>query len=330
MREALPPALAGERLDRVVAMLTGASRAEAAAMVDRGAVTLDDRVVTTRSLRVAEGAVVDVEAPEPAGDVGLVPDPSVVVPVVHEDPDLLVVDKPAGLVVHPGAGQSAGTMIHGLLARYPEIAAVGEPDRPGIVHRIDKDTSGLLLVARSPAAYDVLVGMLAAHVVDRRYRALVWGRLEVPTGEIDAPIGRSQRDRTRMAVTMRGREALTRYEVLRRFDIPAPVTELACTLATGRTHQIRVHMASIGHGVVGDERYGGRHRWPAHRSHHSSLSLQRHWLHAEHLGLDHPVTGEALAFDSPLPGDLQAILDELVAQEQAATTAPDDLAGPTP
>ena len=328
MREVLPPALAGERLDRVVAMLTGASRSEAAALVDRGAVTLDHEVVTTRSHRVAAGAEVEVEAPERTADVGLVPDPSVVVPLVYEDADLLVVDKPAGLVVHPGAGQPAGTMIHGLLARYPELAAVGEPDRPGIVHRIDKDTSGLLLVARSAAAYDALVAMLAAHDVDRRYRALVWGRIEAPTGEIDAPIGRSQRDRTRMAVTMRGREAITRYEVLRRFDVPAPVTEIACTLATGRTHQIRVHMASIGHAVVGDDRYGGWRQWPAHLSRQSTLVLHRHWLHAEHLGLDHPVTGEPLAFDSPLPAELRSVLDELVAQSVPST--PDELAGPTP
>jgi len=319
MREAIPPALAGERLDRVVAMLTGASRAEAAAMVDRGAVVLDDAVVTTRSQRVSAGAVVEVEDPEPAGDDRPVPDPSIEVPVVHEDADLLVVDKPAGLVVHPGAGQKAGTLVHGLLARYPEIAEVGEPDRPGIVHRIDKGTSGLLLVARSQPAYERLVGMLAAHVVDRRYRALVWGHVEAPTGEIDAPIGRSQRDRTRMAVTLRGREAVTRYEVRRRFELPVPTTELACTLATGRTHQIRVHMASIGHAVVGDERYGGRR---------STVPLRRQWLHAEHLGLEHPVTGEELAFDSPIPGDLRAVLDDLAAQ--SARTAPDELAGPAP
>ncbi|HEV7761765.1 MAG TPA: RluA family pseudouridine synthase [Acidimicrobiales bacterium] len=305
MREALPPALAGERLDRVVAMLTGTSRSGAAALVDQGGVTLDGEVVTNRSLKVDEGAVVEVEVPEPVPDLGLVPDPSIVVPVIHEDADLLVVDKPAGLVVHPGAGQSGGTMVHGLLARYPEIAQVGQADRPGVVHRIDKGTSGLLLVARSQPAYEALVAMLAAHDVDRRYRALVWGRVEAPTGMVDAPIGRSQRDRTRMAVTMRGREAVTRYEVLHRFDHPVIATELACTLDTGRTHQIRVHMASIGHAVVGDERYGGQR---------ATLPLRRQWLHAEHLGLDHPVTGERLAFDSALPDDLAASLDTLVAQ----------------
>jgi 23S rRNA pseudouridine1911/1915/1917 synthase len=319
MRDVIPSALAGERLDRVVAMLTGTSRSEAAALVDGGAVVLDDKVVTNRSHRVAEGAVVEVEPPEAVGDGRMEPNPWVEVPVVYEDADLLVVDKPAGLVVHPGAGQGSGTMVHGLLARYPEIADVGEADRPGVVHRIDKGTSGLLLVARSQPAYEGLVAMLAAHDVDRRYRALVWGRVEVPTGEIDAPIGRSQRDRTRMAVTMRGRDALTRYEVRRRFEQPVTVTELACTLATGRTHQIRVHMASIGHSVVGDERYGGRR---------ASLPLRRQWLHAEHLGLDHPVTGEALSFHSALPDDLQAVLDDLEAQ--AAAVTPADLPGPPP
>jgi 23S rRNA pseudouridine1911/1915/1917 synthase len=316
VRETIPPALAGERLDRVVAMLTGASRAEAAALVDGGAVTVDERVVTTRSQRVAEGAVVDVDVPVGPVDEGLAPDPSVELAVVHADPHLLVVDKPAGLVVHPGAGQKHGTLVHGLLARYPEIAAVGEPDRPGVVHRIDKGTSGLLLVARSQEAYEVLVGLLAAHAVDRRYRALVWGRVEAPTGMVDAPIGRSQRDRTRMAVTVRGRPALTGYEVLRRYSQPVEVTELACTLSTGRTHQIRVHMTSIGHPVVGDERYGGRR---------STLPLRRQWLHAEHLGLDHPVTGERLGFDSPLPPDLAGVLDTLVPDDTVATAPPDVL-----
>jgi 23S rRNA pseudouridine1911/1915/1917 synthase len=316
VREPIPPALAGERLDRVVAMLTGVSRSEAAAMVDGGEVKLDDRVVTSRSHRVSVGVVVDVDVPDASVDDGLVADPWVEVPVVHADPHLLVVDKPAGLVVHPGAGQRGGTMVHGLLNLYPEIAAVGEADRPGIVHRIDKGTSGLLLVARSQEAYEVLTGMLAAHAVDRRYRALVWGRVEAPTGMVDAPIGRSQRDRTRMAVTVRGKPALTGYEVVRRYSQPVTVTELACTLSTGRTHQIRVHMTSIGHPVVGDERYGGRR---------TTLPLRRQWLHAEHLGLDHPVTGERLEFDSPLPADLAETLAALVPDDAVMPAPPDVL-----
>jgi 23S rRNA pseudouridine1911/1915/1917 synthase len=298
----VPRALDGQRLDRVVAMVAGCSRSEAAALVDAGGVTIGGRAVTTRSHRVVEGDALAVAAAARSADEILAPDPTVDVPLVYQDPDLLVVDKPAGLVVHPGAGQHAGTLVHALLARYPEIRAVGQPDRPGIVHRLDKGTSGLLLVARSQPAYDALVVMLAARRVERRYRALVWGAVDSPTGLIDAPVGRSARDRTRMAVTLTGKDARTRYEVVHGFTDPVTVTELLCMLETGRTHQIRVHMASIGHSVVGDARYGGRR---------ASLPSPRPWLHAEHLTLEHPVTAESLAFDSPLPADLAAVLTGL-------------------
>jgi 23S rRNA pseudouridine1911/1915/1917 synthase len=299
VREVVPRALDGQRLDRVVALVAGCSRAEAAALVDAGAVAVGGRAVTTRSHRVVEGDVLDVDVPPAPADDGPAPDPAVAVPVVYEDADLVVVDKPAGLVVHPGAGQPAGTLVHGLLARYPEIRTVGQADRPGIVHRLDKGTSGLLLVARSQPAYEALVAMLSARRVDRRYRALVWGEPDAPTGLVDAPIGRSTRDRTRMAVTVRGREARTGYEVVRAYHEPVDVTELRLRLETGRTHQIRVHLAAIGHPVVGDAGYGGARQ---------SLPLDRPFLHAEAVALDHPVTGAPLAFTSPLPADLAAVL----------------------
>jgi 23S rRNA pseudouridine1911/1915/1917 synthase len=302
VNEVVPRALDGQRLDRVVAMVAGCSRSEAAALVDAGAVAVGGRAVTNRSHRVAEGDVLEFDAPDRRDGDTLSPDPSVAVPVAFEDADLLVVDKPAGMVVHPGAGQRRGTLVHGLLARYPEIRSVGEPDRPGIVHRLDKGTSGLMLVARSQPAYEALVAMLGARAVERRYRALVWGEVDSPTGLVDAPIGRSARDRTRMAVTMTGKDARTRYEVVRTLHQPVRVTELSCTLETGRTHQIRVHLASIGHPVVGDARYGGDRQ---------SLPVPRPWLHAEHLGLDHPITGARIAFDSPLPSDLAAVLESL-------------------
>jgi 23S rRNA pseudouridine1911/1915/1917 synthase len=302
VNEVVPRALDGQRLDRVVAMVAGCSRSEAAALVDAGAVAVGGRAVTNRSHRVAEGDVLEFDAPDRRDGDTLSPDPSVAVPVAFEDADLLVVDKPAGMVVHPGAGQRRGTLVHGLLARYPEIRSVGEPDRPGIVHRLDKGTSGLMLVARSQPAYEALVAMLRARAVERRYRALVWGEVDSPTGLVDAPIGRSARDRTRMAVTMTGKDARTRYEVVRTLHQPVRVTELSCTLETGRTHQIRVHLASIGHPVVGDARYGGDRQ---------SLPVPRPWLHAEHLGLDHPITGGRMAFDSPLPSDLAAVLESL-------------------
>lgn len=302
MREVVPRALDGQRLDRVVALVAGCSRAEAARLVDAGAVAVGGRAVTTRSHRLAEGDELDVDLPERAAEADLVADPGVVVPVVHEDPHLLVVDKPAGLVVHPGAGQAAGTMVHGLLARYPELRAVGSPGRPGIVHRLDKGTSGLMLVARTEPAYHALVAMLAERRVERRYRTLVWGTVGSRTGVVDAPVGRSPHDRTRMAVTVTGRPARTRYEVVRTYHAPVEVTELCCQLETGRTHQVRVHLASIGHRVVGDSRYGGQRQ---------SLPMDRPFLHAERLALAHPVGGEPLAFSSPLPADLAAVLASL-------------------
>jgi 23S rRNA pseudouridine1911/1915/1917 synthase len=298
VREVVPAALGGQRLDRVVAMVTGRSRSEAAALVEGGAVAVGGRPVTTRSHRVADGDVLEVDAADRLDEVALEGDPAVPVPVVYEDAHLLVVDKPAGLVVHPGAGQATGTLVQGVLARHPEVRDVGQLDRPGIVHRLDKGTSGLMLMALSAEAYQALVSLLSARRVERRYRALVLGALDTPTGVVDAPIGRSARDRTRMAVTLAGKPARTRYEVVDRFTEPVAVTELLATLETGRTHQIRVHLASIGHPVLGDARYGGVR--PA-------LPARRPWLHAEHLALDHPVTGEPLAFSSPLPDDLLAV-----------------------
>ena len=302
MKELVPRALDGQRLDRVVALVTGRSRAEAAGLVDDGAVLVGGKPVTTRSHRVVEGDELEMDVPDLPPEATLNADAAVPVPVVHEDEHLLVIDKPAGLVVHPGAGQTSGTLVHGLLARYPEIRDVGQPDRPGIVHRLDKGTSGLMLVARSDDAYETLVAMLAAREVERQYRTLVWGTVASPTGMIDAPIGRSSRDRTRMAVTVTGKPARTRYEVVRTFHEPVEVTELRCRLETGRTHQIRVHLASIGHRVVGDGRYSGQRQ---------SLPMERPFLHAERLGVDHPITDKPLVFTSPLPDDLATVLASL-------------------
>ncbi len=306
MDEIVPAALVGERLDRLVAMVANLSRAEAAELIAAGRVSVGGRVVTTRSRRVAEGEHVEADVDEllAARDHALVPEPDVGVQVVHADDHLIVVDKPAGLVVHPGAGHDRGTLVQGLLARYPELAAVGDPDRPGIVHRLDKDTSGLLLVARTPVAYAALVSQLAAHEIERRYRTLVWGEFDAPSGMVDAPVGRSSREPTRMAVSARGKQARTRYEVLTTYRDPV-VTLLECRLETGRTHQIRVHLSAIDHAVVGDRRYGGAR---------ARLAVPRPWLHAAALRLDHPVTGEPLAFDSPIPPDLRAVLAGLEPQ----------------
>jgi len=294
----VPESLAGERLDRAVSLLTGWSRAEVQHLVADEAVLVGGELVP-KSHRLVVGEIIELlgapSAPELPG-----PEP-VPIDVRHVDAAVVVVAKPAGLVVHPGPGHAHGTLVHGLLDRFPEIAAVGDPARPGIVHRLDRDTSGLMVVARSADAYTRLVGALAAREVDRRYLALVTGELASPRGVVDAPIGRSTRQRTRMAVRDAGRPARTGYEV--RSSWPdASVSLLECRLETGRTHQIRVHLAAIGHPVVADVAYGGR-RLPN--------GPERPFLHAYALGFTHPVDGRPLAFEDPLPGDLAAALDAL-------------------
>ena len=303
VEEDVPAALAGERLDRVVAMMTGASRSDVVTWIDDGRISRNGTTAASRSARVLEGDHITVAVDPAPRREALAADPTVTVVVVHEDPDLIVVDKPPGLVVHPGAGHADGTLVQGLLARYPEIATVGDPERPGIVHRLDKDTSGLLLVARSPAAYTSLTSMLAAREVQRRYLALIWGHPEATTGLIDAPIGRSPREPTRMAVSARGKEARTRYEVRELFTDPVEVALCECRLETGRTHQIRVHLSAIGHPVVGDDRYRGRR---------ASLPAPRMFLHAAALELPHPTrAGEEIRLEAPLPPDLVEVLSRL-------------------
>lgn len=303
MREVVPAALDGERIDRVIAMMTDLPRSEVSHLVDAGAVRIGGKTIATRSRKVKEGEAVEVDVPERVATEALLADASVEVTLVHVDDDVIVVDKPAGLVVHPGAGNRTATLVQGLLGRFPELAhlpseGAGEPDRPGIVHRLDAGTSGLLVVARSVRAYHDLVRQLAGRQVQRHYRSLVLDTVEANAGEIDAPIGRSDRDPTRMTVATAGREARTRYEVLARYREPVATTELACKLETGRTHQIRVHLAAIGHPVVGDSRYGGDR--PA-------IPLERPFLHAERLAFAHPATEEMMSFVSGLPEELERV-----------------------
>ena len=296
----MPRALDGERVDRVVSFVTGLARSEVADLVADGRVRVDGITVETRSRRVAEGEVVEADLPEPT-DARPAADPAVDFPVVHEDRHVIVVDKPAGLVVHPGAGQREGTLVHGLLARFPDLASVGDPDRPGIVHRLDKGTSGLMVVARTPEALADLTAQLKRRAVERRYLALVLGEVAEGRGVVDAPVGRSARQRTRMAVTARGRTARTQYEVLGRYTEPVPATLLECRLETGRTHQVRVHLAAIGHPVVGDTRYGRG----------DPLAMKRPFLHAHELAFDHPDDGSRRRFRSPLPADLEQVRERL-------------------
>lgn len=302
IEEQIPAALGGERLDRVVAMILGCTRAEAATVVNDGGALVDGQIVTAGKQRLHEGQVVRVDprlVPVPAP---LEADAGVEVSVVYDDADIIVVDKRPGLVVHPGAGNPAGTLVNGLLERYPEIREVGEAHRPGIVHRLDAGTSGLLVVARTSTAYTALVRALAAREVRRVYRALVWGRPENPHGVIEAPIGRDPRDPQRMAVVVDGKPARTRYTVDTVHAEPVEVSSLTCELETGRTHQIRVHLAAIGHPVVGDATYGGVR---------SGLACPRPFLHAAELALEHPLTGVRMTWTSDLPADLRGVLELL-------------------
>lgn len=295
----VPDSLAGERVDRAVALLAGLSRSEARALVEAKAVLVDGRpVAAARRLLGGEGMELSGELPvEPV----LEADPSIEVDVRYLDDDVVVVSKPAGLVVHPGAGQRTATLAAALLGRFPELAGVGDQRRPGMVHRLDRDTSGLLVVARTQLAYHRLVADLARHDVERRYLVLVQGHPKAPRGEIDAPIGRSTRRFDRMAVREGGRPARTAYVVLEKlFDPDAALLE--CRLETGRTHQVRVHLAAIGHPVAGDPAYG---------SSRSTLPAPRLSLHASVLGFTHPTTRQRCRFEDPMPSDLAQFLERL-------------------
>jgi 23S rRNA pseudouridine1911/1915/1917 synthase len=283
----IPGALDAERVDRAVALLIDCTRAEAQVLIAADEVLVNGSPVA-KSRRLVEGDVVEVLAGPPGARM---PEAEPIpLDVRYEDADIIVLNKPAGLVVHPGAGHADGTLVNGLLARFPDLANVGDPARPGIVHRLDRDTSGLMVVARSPEAYESLVQSLGERVVERRYAALVWGHFDAKRGMVDAPIGRSMRRRTRMAVREGGREARTGYDVEAEWTDPE-LSLLECKLETGRTHQIRVHLAAIGHAVLGDSVYGG---------YRDSLPLDRPFLHAMSLAFVHPVSGEELAFREPL------------------------------
>jgi 23S rRNA pseudouridine1911/1915/1917 synthase len=309
--EVVPEALAGERVDRVVSLLTGMTRSQVAALVSGGAVRLDERPVRSRSHRVAAGETLEVPDAPPQEPAVVRPEGGVRFSVAYADEAVIVVDKPAGVVVHPGAGNAEGTLVAGLLARFPDLAKLatdGAEYRPGIVHRLDKGTSGLLVVARTEAARQSLVAQLASRSAERRYRTLVWGRVESNEGLIDAPIRRAEADPTRMAVRSGGKEARTRYQVEERYVLPVAATLLECRLETGRTHQIRVHLSAIGHPVVGDARYRRQTPWPAGLP---RLPADRVWLHAAALSFDHPTTGERRSFLSALPDDLSRMGDHL-------------------
>jgi 23S rRNA pseudouridine1911/1915/1917 synthase len=315
---------AGARLDKVLcAHAAQLSRAQVQALLRSGNVT-DSNGATIRdaSRRVKPGEVLALAVPEPQA-AAPAPEP-IALNVRYEDSDLIVVDKPAHLVVHPAAGHASGTLVNALIAHCgASLSGIGGVKRPGIVHRLDKGTSGLLVVAKTDAAHKGLSAQFAAHGADgrlqRTYLALVWGRPLRPRGTIDAPLARSSANRTRIAVAKgdRGRRAVTHYEVLRTFGPEtAPTASLVrLSLETGRTHQIRVHLAHLGHPVVGDPVYASGFKAKAHTlpaaAQAALRELDRQALHAAELGFEHPVTGKALHFTGPLPTDIAALLAAL-------------------
>ena len=305
---------AGRRLDVFLAHASGLSRARVQDLIERGAVLVGGHPQKPRhALRIGERVTVAVPDPEP---LALTPEP-IPLDILYEDEDLLVLNKPAGLVVHPGAGRTTGTLVHALLAHCRDLPGIGGVERPGIVHRLDRETSGVMVVAKSETAHGSLSAQFKDRVVRKRYLALVHGTVGRETGRIEAAIGRREHDRKRMGVRIRGgREARTAYRVLRRL---ADMTLVEASLETGRTHQIRVHLAHIGHPVVGDAAYGGRRGRRLAASDGSRAGRQM--LHAWRLGFRHPRTDAWLEFTAPIPDDLRALAclspDESFADRQS-------------
>ncbi|MBB5752645.1 23S rRNA pseudouridine1911/1915/1917 synthase [Prosthecomicrobium pneumaticum] len=321
----VPAEAAGRRLD---AFLAGAiaelSRSRLKALIEEGHVRIGGATIGEPKRPVNAGEHIEVDRPppvaaEPEGE-------PIPLDVVYEDADLLVIDKPAGLVVHPAAGNWTGTLVNALIAHCgASLSGIGGVRRPGIVHRLDKDTTGLMVVAKSDAAHKGLAAQFADHgrsgPLERGYRALVWGVPSLPYGSIDAPIGRSTRDRQKMAIRKDGggKEAVTHYTLEDRYgDAAAPIASLVdCRLETGRTHQIRVHFAAMGHPLIGDPLYGRGFATKAEKlaepARSAVIGFPRQALHAWLLGFEHPVTGETLRFESELPEDLA----ELVAAFEA-------------
>ena len=310
----VPPEAAGKRIDAWLAEALGTlSRSRVKTLIEEGRLRRDGTLVTAPAEPAKAGATyrLDIPAPIPAR-----PQPQAIpFTILFEDVDIIVLDKPAGLVVHPAPGNLDGTLVNALLAHCgPGFTGIGAEKRPGIVHRLDKDTSGVMVVAKTQLANDALTAAFAARDLDRAYLALCWGLPTAATGEIEGAIGRDKRDRKRMAVVGHGgKYALTRYRIVRAFGAAAVLLE--CRLATGRTHQIRVHLAHAGHPVVGDPVYLRRIPAAARLLREPVkgllLDFPRQALHAARLGFKHPRSGAMLSFETPIPPDMQSILDAL-------------------
>ncbi len=328
--EAPPPRL-DKALARDVPEEANLSRTRLAKLIERGAVMVSGQVVRDPRSKVAEGQVVEIGVEE--AEESHIQAEAVALDIVFEDDDLVVVNKPSGMVVHPAPGTPSGTLVNALMAHCGDnLSGVGGMKRPGIVHRIDKETSGLLVVAKSDAAHHGLAKQFEKHTVERYYKALVYGvpdandpRLRGVKGasfeagnilKLTTQLARHKTDRQRQAVLFAGgRHAVTRARTVERFGTPPVLALMECWLETGRTHQIRVHMAHAGHGLVGDPTYGGRRKLPKAAlpeiAAEAVKAFDRQALHAAVLGFDHPVTGEVVRFEAPLPQDMADLLDKV-------------------
>ncbi len=302
----ITPAIDGWRLDRALAeVLPDMSRERLKGLIATGQVTLDGREWRDSAKKAASGQVFAIAIPPPtplhnkAQDIPLV--------VAYEDDDLIVVDKPAGLVVHPAAGNFDGTLVNALLHHCAgNLSGIGGVARPGIVHRIDKDTSGLMIAAKTDRAHEGLAKQFHDHSIDRRYKAIVGGIPRPPSGTVNAPLARSPQNRKKIAIVEGGKRAVTHFSTIKTLRDAALIE---CRLETGRTHQVRVHMASIGHALLGDPVYGRTKQ--AQKSLLETLGFRRQALHAAHLGFIHPVKSIALAFESEMPADMQELFTQL-------------------
>ncbi|MEQ1910168.1 MAG: RluA family pseudouridine synthase [Vicinamibacterales bacterium] len=299
----------GERLDRfLVAEFAGQSRSQLQRFIDEGLVHVDGRAAKA-NLRIKAGSIVAVALPDLV-DAKPAPE-DLPLPIVYQDADIIVVDKPAGMVVHPAAGHQSGTLVNALLHHVDDLSGIGGEKRPGIVHRLDRGTSGLMVVAKHDAAHQELARQFQDREVEKEYVALVWG-VVVAGRRIEEPIGRDPNNRKRMSNrARRSREAVTR--IVRTFEVNPALTLAQIAIHTGRTHQIRVHLSAIGHPIVGDSLYGGVHR-RVQADIKAVQKLDRPFLHAAKLAFKHPIDGRRMAFESELPADLKSVLDALIAR----------------
>ena len=307
----MAPSQAGLRLDRWLAeSLPELSRSRLQALIDQGALRSGEAVVDSASRKVKDGETFSLTVPPAAPALPQAQD--IPLDIIYEDDDLIVIDKPAGLVVHPAPGSPDGTLVNALLHHCAgSLSGIGGVKRPGIVHRIDKDTSGLLVVAKNDRTHHGLAEQFAEHSIDRIYNAVVWGAPMPRHGEVEGPIGRNPADRKKMAIVPGGKPALTHFKVISAFGEYAALVE--CRLETGRTHQIRVHMTSIGHPLVGDQLYGKNRAKSRVPEPTKSLltTFPRQALHAKTLGFHHPISGKKLQFESKIPSDFNDLIKSL-------------------